>query len=98
MQVTNSGSPGSLDLSTKITGGDATDFKVIGGSCTTINRLNSGATCTYKLKLKAKKKFLGAVNANLEITGTFRPGVCPKGDVQNVGVLLSGFVASAGSK
>ena len=98
MQVTNSGSPGSLDLSTKITGGDATDFKVIGGSCTTINRLKTGATCSYELKLKAKKKFLGAVNANLEITGTFRQGVCPKGDVQNVGVLLSGFVASAGSK
>jgi Thaumatin family len=98
LQVTNNGSPGSLDLSTKITGTDAKDFSVAGGSCTTINRLKASATCTYKVTIKAKKKLLGAVSANLEITGTFRPGVCPKGDVQNVGVNLAGFVASAGSK
>lgn len=98
LMVTNSEPAGSLNLSTKITGVDATDFSVAGGSCTTINRLKAGATCTYKLTLKAKKKFLGAVNANLEITGTFRPGMCPKGDVQNVGVLLAGFVAAASSR
>ncbi|HXN14370.1 MAG TPA: thaumatin family protein [Candidatus Acidoferrales bacterium] len=95
LMVTNGEPVGSLALSTKITGVDAKDFSVAGGSCTNITKLKAGATCTYQVTLKGKKKFLGAVNANLEITGMLKPGVCPKGDVQNVGVTLAGFVASA---
>jgi hypothetical protein len=88
----------SFALSTKITGQDAKDFSVSGGSCTTINRLKPNASCTYQVTLKAKKKFIGAVNANLEITGMFRPGVCPKGDVQNRGVTLAGMVNQVGAR
>jgi hypothetical protein len=59
--------------------------------------LKPNASCTYKVKLKAKKQFLDAVDANLEITAMFARGVCPAGDVQNVGVTLAGNVAEAGS-
>ncbi len=83
---------GELKLSTKIQNGDAKDFSVSGGNCTTINRLQPGQTCTYELKLKGSKKTPGAVNANLLITGKFRQGVCPKGDVQSVSVTLAGSV------
>jgi hypothetical protein len=98
LMVTNNEPAGSLDLSTTITGADANDFSVTGGNCKTIERLQSGATCTYQVTLKAKPKILGAVNANLEITGKFRPGVCPKGDVQNVGVTLAGMVDPIGTR
>jgi hypothetical protein len=81
-----------LKLSTKITGTDAKDFSVTGGSCKTSKKLKPNASCTYKVKLKAKKQFLDAVDANLEITAMFRPGVCPAGDVENVGVTLAGNV------
>ncbi len=87
-----------LGLSTVITGSDAKDFAVNGGSCTTISRLKAGATCKYSVKLKAKSKYIGAVNANLEITAMFRPGVCPTGDVQNVGVTLAGMVLEVGTR
>jgi hypothetical protein len=98
LTVSSSAPVGLFDLSTKITGSDAKDFSVDGGKCTTIEELKPGATCTYMVTLKAKKKFLGAVNANLEITAMFRPGVCPKGDVQNRGVLLAGFVGQVGTR
>jgi hypothetical protein len=98
LTLTSSAPVGLFNLSTKITGSDAKDFSVAGGNCTTINKLSPNATCTYNVTLKAKKKFLNAVNANLEITAMFRPGVCPAGDVQNVGVLLAGFVAQAGTR
>lgn len=84
-------------LSTKITGTDAKDFSVTGGSCKTSKKLTPNASCTYKVKLKAKKQFLDAVDANLEITAMFARGVCPAGDLQNVGVTLAGNVAEAGS-
>jgi hypothetical protein len=87
-----------LGLSIVITGNDAQDFSVEGGSCTTISRLKAGGTCKYNVTLKAKKKFIGAVNANLEITAMFRPGVCPAGDVQNVAVTLAGNVEQVGAR
>ena len=58
----------------------------------TIKKLKPNASCTYKLMLKAKKKFLDGVNANLEITAMFSPGVCPAGDVENIGLTLAGNV------
>jgi hypothetical protein len=85
-------------LSTLINGNDATDFIVNGGSCTTISRLKAGGTCKYSVTLKAKKKFIGAVKANLEITAAFRPGVCPAGDIQNVAVTLAGNVAQVDAR
>ena len=85
-------------LSTQITGSDAKDFKVAGGSCTTIKKLKANSSCTYEVTLKARKKFAGAVNANLEITAMFGPGVCPAGDVEEVGVTLAGNVGEAGTR
>ena len=97
LTVTNNEPVGSLNLTETITGGNAAgDFSVAGGNCTTIGKLKPGQLCTYNLTLKAKKKALGAVNANFNVTGTFRPGVCPKGDVQSVSVNLAGFVQAAG--
>jgi hypothetical protein len=93
--VTNNEPVGSLDLTSKITGGNANDFSVTGGNCRTINRLKPGQTCSYQVTLKAKGKVLGAVNTNLQITGMFRQGVCPAGDVQSVSVNLAGFVQAA---
>ena len=98
LMVTNNEPAGALNLTETITGGNSNDFSVNGGSCTTINKLKAGQTCTYKVTLKGKKKTLGAVNANLQVTGTFRPGVCPKGDVQSVSVNLAGFVQAAGAQ
>ena len=98
LMVTNNEPAGALDLSTKLNGGNAKDFSVAGGSCTTIDRLKAGATCTYQLKLKAKKKIPGPVSTNLQITGKFRPGTCPAGDVQDVTVHLAGMVVQAGAR
>jgi hypothetical protein len=95
LMVTNNEPVGSLDLTSSIMGGNANDFSVTGGSCRTINRLKPGQTCNYQVTLKAKGKVLGAVNTNLQITGTFRQGVCPAGDVQSVSVNLAGFVQTA---
>jgi hypothetical protein len=97
LMVTNGEPPGgSLDLTTKIQNGNADDFSITGGNCTTINRLGAGDSCTYKIKLNGKTK--GAVGADLTITGTFRKGVCPKGDVQNVTVHLAGNVTTSQTK
>jgi Thaumatin family len=93
--VTNSEPAGSLNLATNIMGANASDFSVAGGNCTKVNRLKAGQTCSYEVMFKPKKKVLGAVNANLQITGTFRQRVCPKGDVQSVTVNLAGFVNAA---
>jgi hypothetical protein len=94
--VTNIEPLGSLNLTETIMGGNANgDFSVKGGSCRTINRLKPGHTCSYQVTLKPKGKVLGAVNANLQVTGTFRQGVCPAGDVQSVSVNLAGFVNAA---
>ncbi len=98
LTLTSSAPVGLINLSTKISGADGKDFSVTGGSCTNVSRLKAGASCTYNVKLKAKKKFLGAVSANLEITAMFSPGVCPAGDVQNVGVTLAGYVAQADTR
>ena len=98
LEVMSSAPVALLGLSTAITGSDAKDFAVTGGSCTTISRLKAGGTCKYTVTLKAKSRFIGAVNANLEITAMFRPGVCPVGDVQNVGVTLAGNVAQVGTR
>ena len=98
LEVMSSAPVALLGLSTVITGNDAKDFAVNGGSCTTISRLKAGGTCKYTVTLKAKSKFIGAVNANLEITAMFRPKVCPAGDVQNVGVTLAGNVAQIGTR
>jgi hypothetical protein len=95
LMVTNNEPAGSLNLTSNITGRNANDFSVTGGSCTTINRLKAGQTCSYQVSLKAKKNVLGAVNANLQVTGKFRQGVCPMGDVQSVTVNLAGFVNAA---
>jgi hypothetical protein len=94
----SSSAPVSLSkLSTQITGADAKDFAVTGGSCKTIKKLKPNASCSYKVKLKAKKTFLDGVKANLEITAMFSPGVCPAGDIENVSVTLAGNVAQAGT-
>ena len=96
LKVTNNEPVGSLNLTKTITGGNASDdFSVKGGSCETVNRLKPGQTCSYQVRFKPKGKVLGAVNANLQITGTFRQGVCPAGDVQSVSVNLAGFVNAA---
>ncbi len=96
LMVTNNEPVGSLDLTETITGGNASDdFSVKGGTCETINRLKPGQTCSYQIRFKPKGKVLGAVNTNLQITGTFRQGVCPKGDVQSRSVNLAGFVNAA---
>ena len=95
LTVKNNEPVGSLDLTSSIMGGNANDFSVTGGSCRTINRLRPGQTCNYQVRLKPKGKLLGAVNTNLEITGKFRQGVCPAGDVQSVTVNLAGFVNAA---
>ena len=96
LTVQNNEPVGSLDLTETIMGGNASDdFSVTGGSCETINRLKPGKTCSYQVRFKPKGKVLGAVNTNLQITGTFRQGVCPKGDVQSVSVNLAGFVNAA---
>jgi hypothetical protein len=97
LQVTNNEPAGSLKLSEKISGGNARDFSVVGGSCTTINRLKAGQTCTYQVRLKARKKSLGGVASNLTITGAFKSGVCP-GKVQSQMVTLAGFVVSQDSR
>jgi hypothetical protein len=97
LKVTNNEpAGGALKLTKKIQPADA-GFSVTGGSCTTINWLGGGKTCKYQFKLKGKKRNSGAVNANLLITGTFRPEVCP-GHVQSVSVLLAGFVAEAAAR
>ena len=95
LTVKNNEPVGSLDLTSSIMGGNANDFSVTGGSCRTINRLKPGQTCNYQVRLKPKGKVLGAVNTSLEITGKFRQGVCPAGDVQSVTVNLAGFVNAA---
>ena len=68
-----------FNLSTQITGAAARDFAVVGGSCKTIKKLKPNVPCKYDLNLKAKKKFLGGVSANLEITAMFSPGSMPGG-------------------
>lgn len=96
LKVTNNEPVGSLNLTKTVTGGNASDdFSVKGGSCGTVNRLKPGQTCSYQIRFKPKGKILGAVNTNLQITGTFRQGVCPAGDVQSVSVNLAGFVNAA---
>lgn len=97
LSLTSSAPVNLFKLSTKITGSDAKDFSVVGGSCTTVKKLKPNVPCTYKVKLKAKNKFPGQVDANLEITAMFAPGVCPKGDNEVVNVTLAGNVAEAGS-
>jgi hypothetical protein len=92
LQVKNNEPAGSLNLSRTISGGNAKSFSVISGSCTTISKLKAGQTCTYKLKLKGKKKDLGAVQSTFIVAGAFKKGVCPAGDVQSVSTLLAGFV------
>jgi hypothetical protein len=89
---------GSLSLTAKMLNGYPNDFSVTGGNCTTIARLAAGQTCTYKLKLVPKGKHLGAVNTNLRIVGTLRPGVCPAGDTQTVWVTLSGYVQGVAAR
>ena len=98
LMVKNNEPVGSLDLTSSIMGGNANDFSVTGGNCRTINRLKPGHTCSYQVTFKPKGKVLGAVNTNLQITGTFRQGVCPAGDVQSVLVNLAGFVNAAGAQ
>jgi hypothetical protein len=98
LMVTNIEPSATLTLSSKIQTGDAKDFSVVGGSCTTHKKLAAGDTCNYKLKLKGNKSDQGtAVNSNLVITGMFGPGVCPMGDMQTVTVTLAGFVEAKGN-
>jgi Abnormal spindle-like microcephaly-assoc'd, ASPM-SPD-2-Hydin len=91
LQVTNNEPAGALKLSKKLSGVNAGAFSVTGGTCK--NRLEPGQSCTYQVKLKAKKKNLGAVAATLTITGAFKPGVC-KGTKESQPVTLAGFVVS----
>jgi hypothetical protein len=93
LQVTNGEPAGALKLSDKISGVNAGDFSVTGGNCKTINRLQAGQTCTYEVKLKAKKKSAGGVAATLNIKGSFKPGIC-SGKVQSQTVTLAGFVVA----
>ncbi|MFZ2063246.1 MAG: thaumatin family protein [Candidatus Binatus sp.] len=97
LKLTSSAPVNLFNLSTQITGAAASDFAVVGGSCMTIKKLKPNVPCKYDLIFKAKKKFLGGVSANLEITAMFAPGICPAGDVENVGVTLAGNVSEAGS-
>ena len=80
LTVTNEASlpfpAGTLSLSWKIQNlvknGGASDFKVTGGSCKKNTKLKNDSSCTYKVRLKAKKSNEGkAVNAQLLITGKF---------------------------
>ena len=90
LKLTSSAPVNLFNLSTQITGAAASDFAVVGGSCMTIKKLKPNVPCKYDLIYKAKKKFLGGVSANLEITAMFAPGVCPAGDVENINLTLSG--------
>jgi hypothetical protein len=91
LEVKNNEPSGALKLMAKIQSGNAKGFSMIGGSCTTIGKLQAGQTCEYKLQLKAGKN-TGAVNTTFTVTGNYRPDACPAGDVQNVSVNLAGFV------
>jgi len=93
--VTNNEPAGALHLTAKIMHRDAEDFAVTGGTCTTATRLGPGETCTYNLKLKGDKQDQGAaVSTDFVVTGSFRPAVCPSGDIQSVSVTLAGEVGN----
>lgn len=91
--VTNNEPAGTLTLSTKLSGGNAADFSVTGGTCVENKNLPASQSCTYELQLKGLKK-AGAVRTNLTITGAFARGVCPAKDHQVVTVNLAGDITS----
>ena len=93
---------GTLSLSWKIQNvvknGGASDFKVTGGSCKKNPKLKNDSSCTYTVRLKAKKSNEGkAVNAQLLITGQFTQKVCP-GHKQSVPVTLAGSVVAPAAR
>jgi hypothetical protein len=106
LTVTNEASgslpAGTLSLSWKIQNlvknGGASDFKVTGGSCKKNKKLKNDSSCTYNVRLKAKKSSVGkAVNAELLITGKFGPNVCP-GHKQSRAVTLAGSVVAPAAR
>ena len=106
LTVTNAASgllpAGTLSLSWKIQNlvknGGASDFKVTGGSCKKNKKLKNDSSCTYTVRLKAKKSNEGkALNAQLLITGKFGPNVCP-GHKQSVPVTLAGSVVAPAAR
>jgi len=106
LTVTNEASSpfpvGTLSLSWKIQDivkkGGASDFKVTGGSCTKNKKLKNDSSCTYNVRLKAKKSNEGkALNAQLLITGQFVQKVCP-GHKQSVPVTLAGSVVAPAAR
>jgi hypothetical protein len=93
---------GTLSLGWKIQNlvknGGASAFKVTGGSCKKNKKLNNNSSCTYNVRLKAKKSDEGkAVNAQLLITGKFVGKVCP-GHKQSVAVTLAGNVGEPAAR
>jgi hypothetical protein len=93
---------GTLSLSWKIQNvvknGGASDFSVTGGSCKKNPKLKNDSSCTYTVRLKAKKSNEGeAVNAQLLISGQFVGKVCP-GHKQSVPVTLAGSVVAPGAR
>jgi hypothetical protein len=93
---------GTLSLSWKIQNvvknGGASDFNVTGGSCKKNPKLKNDSSCTYTVRLKAKKSNEGeAVNAQLLISGQFVGKVCP-GHKQSVPVTLAGSVVAPGAR
>jgi hypothetical protein len=94
--MTNNEPAGFLNLSAKISSGNANDFAITGGTCRKTPKLSFGQSCTYQVQFTGHKRDAGTnVGSQLIITGTFGPKVCPAGDMQSLTVTLAGAVAAA---
>jgi hypothetical protein len=95
LTVTNNEPAGKLALKGTIVNAKAEGLSVIGGSCVK-KKLHAGQSCTYQIRLKARKANQGkAISTPFNIVGTFGAGVCPTGDVQSVSVTLAGNIKAA---